>query len=88
MRRNEYLWSKGLIYPHKKNVFRGILESACLSVRVYVHLSISVQNTSFCQSNDGGIKSHLVTALVSLFFFLLFFKLPFDFILPFHLRCG
>ena len=42
------------------NVFRGKLESACLSVC----LSVCVQNTSVCQSASGGIKSHLVTALV------------------------
>ena len=41
-------------------VFRGKLESACLSVC----LSVCVQNTSVCQSASGGIKSHLVTALV------------------------
>ena len=29
-----------------------------------VHVSICVQNTSFCQSAGGSIKSHLVTALV------------------------
>ena len=27
--------------------------------------SVCVQNTSVCQSAGGGIKSHLVTALVS-----------------------
>ena len=47
-------------YPRKTNVFGGILESACLSV----HVSVCVQNTSFCQRAGGGIKSHLVTALV------------------------
>ena len=40
-------------------VLQGILESASLSV----HLSICVQNTSFCQSTSTGIESHLVTAL-------------------------
>ena len=41
-------------------VFRGKLESACLSIHVFV----CVQNTSVCQSAGGGIKSHLVTAQV------------------------
>ena len=41
-------------------IFRGKLESACLSMC----LSVCVQNTSVCQSASGGIKSHLVTALV------------------------
>ena len=49
-------------------VFRGKLESACLSVHPCVCLSlyqsICVQNTSVCQSAGWGIKSHLVTALV------------------------
>ena len=42
------------------NAFGAVLESACLSVR----LPICVQNSSFCQSTGGGIKTHLVTALV------------------------
>ena len=40
--------------------FRGKQESACLSI----HVSVCVLNTSVCQSAGGGIKSHLVTALV------------------------
>ena len=40
------------------NVFGSTLESAC------VHVSVCVQNTSFCQSAGEGIKSHLVTALL------------------------
>ena len=32
--------------------------------RLCIHVSICVQNTSFCQSAGRGIKSHLVTALV------------------------
>ena len=40
--------------------FGGILESVSLSVRV----SVCVQNTTFCQSTGGGIKSNSVTALV------------------------
>ena len=50
-------------------VFRGKMESACLSI----HVSVCVQNTSVWQSLGGGIKSHLVTALVSFSFFLLSF---------------
>ena len=53
-----------LLYPGKMIVSRGKLESACLSVHVSVCQSICVQNTSVCQSAGGGIKSHLVTALV------------------------
>ena len=47
-------------------VFRGKLESACLSIHVSICQSVCVQNTSVCQSPGGGIicKSHLVTALV------------------------
>ena len=45
-------------------VFRGKLESACLSIHVSVCQSVCVQNTSVCQSTGGGIKSHLVRALV------------------------
>ena len=53
------------------NVFWVKLESACLSVRpslsVLPSVSVSVcsQNASVYQSAGGGIKSHLVTALVS-----------------------
>ena len=49
-----------LIILAQHECFGGILESACLSV----HMSACVQNISFCQSASGGIKSHLVTALV------------------------
>ena len=38
----------------------GILESACLSV----HLPVYLPNSSLCLSAGGGIKSHLLTALV------------------------
>ena len=41
-----------LLYPRKTNVFRGILESA-----LSVHMSVCVQNTSFCE-RGRGIKSH------------------------------
>ena len=46
------------------NVFRGILESAYLSVCLCVHVYVCVQNTSVCQRAVVGIKSHSVTALV------------------------
>ena len=36
------------------NVFRGILESACVSMCLYVCVSVCVRNTSFCQSIGGG----------------------------------
>ena len=41
-------------------VFWSILESACLSV----HPRGQNKCTSFCHRAGGGIKSHLVTALV------------------------
>ena len=54
------------------NVFGGILESACLSVRLFVrssicpsiHVSVCVQNTSVCQSAGRGIMSHSVKSRV------------------------
>ena len=48
----------------KTNVFGGILESACLSNRVCVCVSVCVQNTTFCQGTGEGTKSHFVTVLV------------------------
>ena len=51
-------------------IFRGKLESACLSMC----LSVCVQNTSVCQSASGDIKSHLVTALVFSKFKIVVFK--------------
>ena len=39
-----------LLYPHKANVFGGIIESACLSVHPCIGVFVCVQNTSFCQS--------------------------------------
>ena len=33
-------------------------------LRTSVHVSVCVQNTSFCQSAGRGIKSHLMTSLV------------------------
>ena len=59
-------------------VFRGKLESACLfifgCVCLSVCLSVCVQNTSVCQSASGGIKSHLVTALIFSKFYIIVFK--------------
>ena len=50
------------------NVFGSILDPDCLSVRVCgcrcVPMSVCAKNNNFCQSAGGGIKSHLVTALV------------------------
>ena len=48
-------------------VLGGKLESAFLSIHVFICLcvSLSVQNTSVCQRPGSGMKSHLVTALVS-----------------------
>ena len=39
------------------NVFRGTLESACLSACSCFCLSTCEQNTCFCQSPGGGINS-------------------------------
>ena len=36
------------------------------SVCVSIGVSVCVQNTTFCQSAGGGIRSHSVTALVCL----------------------
>ena len=44
---------------------KSILESACLSIHLSLCVSVCIQNISFCQSAGGGIKSHLVTGLVS-----------------------
>ena len=43
--------------------FLDILESAYLSACLF-RVSICVQNTTFCESAGGGIKSHSVTAVV------------------------
>ena len=54
-----------LVLHPQNECFRGyVLESACLSVRPFVHVSVCVQKTSFCQSGGVGIKSYLVTAVV------------------------
>ena len=53
------------LYPRKTNVFGGILESP---LSVHLCVCVSIQNTSFCQNAGGGIKSHLVTALVQICF--------------------
>ena len=54
--------------PPTKNIFSGILESACLSICVAippcVYMSVCVQKPTFCQMTGGGIKSHSVTAIV------------------------
>ena len=56
-----------LLYLGKMKVFRGKLESACLSIHVYVCPFVCVQNTSVFQSTGRAIKSCLVTALVQFF---------------------
>ena len=33
-------------------------------VRLCVHVSVCVQNTTFCKNAGGGIKSHSMTAVV------------------------
>ena len=49
--------------PLQNEYFRGYTEIS-LSVCPCVCVSICVQNTSFCQSAGGDIKSHLVIGLV------------------------
>ena len=44
-------------------MFSGYTEIS-LSVCPSVHVSIFVQNSSFCQSSDWGIKSYSVTCFV------------------------
>ena len=41
-------------------------QPVCLSVFLCVHVSICVQNTSFCEGAGGGIKSRLAAALAVL----------------------
>ena len=41
-------------------------QPVCPSVCLFICVSVFVQNTTSCQSAGGGIKSHSVTALVSL----------------------
>ena len=64
-----------VIIPSKMKVFRGKLESACLSIHLSVCQSLCVQNTTVCQSAAGDIKSHLVTALVLIGYTLYFVNL-------------
>ena len=52
-----------LHYTPTKRMFSGVYWNHPVCSSVYV--SIYVQNTSSCQSPGGGIKSHLLTALVS-----------------------
>ena len=56
-------------FTPEKRMFSGVYwnQPVCPSVCVSVRVSVCVQNTSFCQTAGGGIKPHLVTALV--FFF-------------------
>ena len=55
------------------NVFGGtwnqpVCPFVCVSVSKSICMSVCVLNTRFCQVADGGIKSHIVTALVSTMF--------------------
>ena len=54
-----------LIIPPQNQFFRANA-GISLSVGLYVPPCICVPNTSFCQISSGGIKSHLMTALVYL----------------------
>ena len=52
--------------PPQNECFRGYT-GISLSAHRCVCVSVCVQNTNFCQSAGGGIKSHLMTALVGFF---------------------
>ena len=65
-----------IFIPPQNKCFRGYT-----GINPCVRACVCVQNIIFCQSAGGGIKSHLVTALV--FFFLSFF-LKYDFYLNIH----
>ena len=54
--------TEGILHPRKVNVY-GVYwnQPICPSICV----PVCIQNTSFCQSAGGGIKSHSVTALVN-----------------------
>ena len=47
-------------------MFLGVYwnQPVCTSVRMSICVSVCIQNTGFCQSAGGDIKSYLVTALV------------------------
>ena len=62
-RQNECFWG----YTPAKRMFLGIYLNQPVrpSAHPSVHVSVFVQNLSFCQSAGGGIESHLVTAVVS-----------------------
>ena len=55
-----------LVIPQQSKCFWGVYwnHPVCLCVPVSACVSVCVQNTSFCQSTCGSIKSHLVTGLV------------------------
>ena len=73
------LWPRTVFTFHchipAKRIFSGVYlnQPVCPSVCLSIHVSVFVQNTIFCQSAGGGIKSHSVTALVivkcTVFFF-------------------
>ena len=56
-----------VVYTPAKRMCSGVYwnQPVCSSVYVSVRVAVCVQNTCFCQSASGGIKSHVVTALVN-----------------------
>ena len=58
--------SPSIIIPPQNKCFADIYwnKPVCLSVCPSVLVFVCVQNTTFCQSTGGSIKSHLVTVLV------------------------
>ena len=66
-RGGHYCFTNTTCYTPAKQLFSGVYwnQPVCSPVCG----SVCVQNTSFCQSAGGSIKSHLVTALVSICIF-------------------
>ena len=60
------LYKYSTFYTPAKRMFFGAYRNQPVhrSVCPDVHISVCVQNASFCQSAGGGIKSHIVTALL------------------------
>ena len=54
------------IYSSAKQIFSGLYwnQPVCLSVCLSIRVSICVQNTTFCHSTGGAIKSDSVTPSV------------------------
>ena len=67
LEKDEQIVEKGENYYTPANrMFSGVYwnQPVCLCVHLSICVSVCVQNTTFCQSAGGGIKSHSVTAQV------------------------